>query len=98
MVERAQIEQFDINTRDTQNSRQGSLIGSGAYGRQSRIYNAQLWVGLNSVMTVEAKLTGKNHGRADDAFSKIIGSIQEKRPESDVAPAAGEEAETPAKN
>lgn len=98
MVERAQIDEYKINTDSTRDSRQGSLIGTGTYGKHGRIYNAQLWVGLNSVLTIEAKLTGKNHGQADEAFSQIIGSIQEKRPESELEPAAGKETKEPAKN
>jgi len=78
MVERAEIGTHEIKFREYEDSRQGALIGSGTYGKQSRIYNAQLWIGQNSVFTVEAKLTGRAQGEADDAFGDILRSIQKK--------------------
>lgn len=79
MVKRAEVEEYNINTQEMNGYRQGSLIGTGKYGRQSRIYNAQLWVGQNSVMTIEAKLTGPSHPQADEVFSDILASIQKKK-------------------
>jgi hypothetical protein len=78
MVTRANIQSYDINTQEVDNTRQGSLLGTGKYGKQERIYNAQIWVGENSVMTIEAKLIGKNHVQADEAFGDILSSIQVK--------------------
>ncbi len=81
MVERAAVTDFNINTKEYEDMRQGSLIGTGKYGRQKRIYNAQLWIGQNSVFTVEAKLTGRKHGEADTVFGDILNSIQKKQAE-----------------
>ena len=78
MVKRAGINEFKIHTVERENTRQGSLIGSGTYGKQNKIYNAQLWIGQNSVFTMEAKLVGRKHIEADATFSEILKSIQVK--------------------
>ncbi|HPF79282.1 MAG TPA: hypothetical protein PLF01_08350, partial [Alphaproteobacteria bacterium] len=78
MVERAELKEYNINTKEDGDIRQGFLIGTGNYGRQTRIYNAQLWIGQNSVFTVEAKLTGRSHQEADTAFGDILNTIKRK--------------------
>ena len=78
MVRRVGVDQFNINTREEENMRQGSLIGAGKQGRQNKIYNAQLWVGQNSVFTVEAQLVGSSHREADTVFSDILKSMKVK--------------------
>jgi hypothetical protein len=79
MAQRVGLSSFNIDSREKENAgapiRQSSLIGTGSYGRQSRIYNAQLWIGQNSIMTIEAKLTGKTHAQADAAFGNILSSL-----------------------
>jgi hypothetical protein len=75
MVKRADIQSFEINTRELETARQGSLLGTGTYGKQERIYNAQIWVGQNSVLTIEAKLVGQSHEKADETFADILASI-----------------------
>ena len=79
MVSRANITEFEINTNEQDDVRQGSLIGTSTYGKQGRIYNAQLWIGQNSVMTIEAKLTGPKDNEADASFGDILASIQVKK-------------------
>lgn len=76
MIKRADITQHEINTTEKEDMRLGSLLGSTTRGKQNSIYNAQLWVGQNSVMTIEAKLIGPEHAKADKAFSDILSSIK----------------------
>ena len=80
MINRTNISDPTINVRtlEEQQVRQGSVIGAGVGGRQSKIYNAQLWVGQNSVFTIEAQLIGPSHHEADAVFGDILGSIQKK--------------------
>lgn len=78
MVARAGISEFSIKTDETEDTRQGSLVGTGPHGRSQKIYNAQLWVGQNSVFTVESKLIGGENSKADSAFSAILKSIKKK--------------------
>ncbi len=79
MVERSDISEHQINTREDNDIRQGSLLGSAKRGKQNSIYNAQLWVGQNSVMTVESRLIGPFHAEADTTFSEILNSIQKRK-------------------
>ena len=78
MVKRADITEQEINTTQEETYRRGSLLGSAKRGKQNSIYNAQIWVGQNSVMTTEAKLIGPYHEKADVVFSKILASIKSK--------------------
>ena len=76
MVSRANIKNFTISTQNVEETRQGSLLGTGTHGKQDTIYNAQLWVGQNSILTVEAKLIGADHDKADKVFSYILKSMR----------------------
>lgn len=78
MARKAELENGSVNTIEEDGVRKGSLLGSGTYGKQQRIYNAQIWVGPNSIMTVEAKLTGGENAKADTAYTNILKSIQKK--------------------
>ncbi len=78
MSNRTELNDFDIQTQEREGVRHGTLIGTGKRGKQDTIYNAQLWVGQNSVMTVEAKLVGSAHTRADTVYGDILRSIHEK--------------------
>lgn len=76
MANRTEIKNVEINAQEIDGTRQGSLLGTGTYGKQSKIYNAQLLVGKNSIMTIEAELIGAEHPEADETFSDILKSIQ----------------------
>lgn len=78
MVTRANIKDHEINVQESEETRQGSLLGTSKTGRHENIYNAQLWVGQNSIMTVEAKLSGDKNIEADSTFGDIIATIQVK--------------------
>ena len=90
MVGRSQVTEFTINTEELEDIRRGSLIGETKIGNQERIYNAQLWVGQNSVMTIEAKLIGRANDEADTTFTDILNSIKQKELE-EIEPSSGEE-------
>ena len=42
------------------------------------VYMAQIWIGKDSVMTVEGEVTGADNPDADQLFSTIMGSIRHK--------------------
>lgn len=86
MTEKAEISNASINVVDKGDYRIGTLIGTGTYGKQSRIYNAQIWVGQNSVMTIEAKLVGSTHHEADAVFAEILKSLKKKQAAEPVQP------------
>ena len=76
MVKRNRVTEHEINTLEKDDVRQGSLLGATKRGKQNSIYNAQLWVGQNSVLTLEAKIIGPRHDKADTAFGDILGSVK----------------------
>lgn len=96
MVTRDNIQNAQIDTKDDGDTRQGSVIGTILYGKQDTIYNAQLWVGKNSVLTVEAKLIGASHDKADKTFSDILASIKVKDKEKKKSESKDEASTTPA--
>lgn len=78
MVDRADITDHEINTQQMDDFRNGSLLGSAKRGKQNSIYNAQIWVGQKSVMTVESFLIGPEHPEADAVFGEVLASIKKK--------------------
>lgn len=58
------------------NVRTSALTGVGKKGAQDMIYTAQLWIGQNSVFTVQAELIGSEHPKADVSFKDILKSIK----------------------
>jgi len=56
----------------------GSLTGTGVTGTEQKIYTAQMWIGQNSVFTVQAELVGVSQEQADKSFSEILKSIKVK--------------------
>ena len=55
-----------------------ALTGTGISGRSEKIYSGQLWIGENSVFTVQAELIGGAHDVADKSFRDILSSIKTK--------------------
>ena len=78
MVKRKFIKDYNINYDERDNTKQATLTGTGETGRQGKIYTAQLWVGPNSVFTLQAELVGREHPEGDKAFKDILNSIKEK--------------------
>lgn len=78
MINRAGIEDYDIAFTDEGTHRHASLSGQAGQGRQGKLFTAQLWSGKNSLMTVEAKITGNAHPEADATFTEILRSLHPK--------------------
>ena len=72
------MSEHQINTSEKDGARQGSLLASTKRGLQNALYNAQLWVGQNSIMTLEARLIGPSHVQADQTFGDILSSVKKK--------------------
>ncbi len=78
MATRNNIETPNINYAERDGIRQASLSGTGKAGRQDKIFTSQLWVGPNSVFTVQAEIIGVAHDSADASFAQILKSIVKK--------------------
>lgn len=78
MMRRKGVEGADIDFKEDENFRHASLSGQAGSGRQGKLFTAQLWSGQNSLMTVEASITGNAHPEADATFTEILRSLHPK--------------------
>ena len=76
MLRSKNVQDAEVNTREKEEYRVGSLLGATKRGKQNGIYSAQLWIGQNSIMTIEAQLIGPSHPKADIAFGDILSSVK----------------------
>lgn len=81
MVENRNLETHEVRFMEDNKTKTKSaaLSGTGTTGRQEKIYTAQLWIGQNSVFTIQAELVGGAHEVADKSFSDILSSIKTKK-------------------
>lgn len=81
MVENRNLETHEVRFMEDKKTKTKSaaLSGAGTTGRQEKIYTAQLWIGPNSVFTIQAELVGGAHDIADKSFSNILSSIKTKK-------------------
>lgn len=75
MTKESTVEKYNINTRETDGYRQTGLIGKGRKGLDDTIYLAQLWISEQSIMSVEAEMSGAQTEQADKLFADILRSI-----------------------
>lgn len=78
MIQDRNLETHDINYAEEKTTKSAALSGTGKTGAQNKIYTAQLWVGQNSVFTVQAELIGDAHDKADESFGNILKSLKTK--------------------
>lgn len=69
------VKEFDTSFSDQEQYKQAGLVGEGKVGRTSTIYLAQLWIGEQSALSVEAELIGDVHPESDKIFSDVLKSI-----------------------
>ncbi|GJL84556.1 MAG: hypothetical protein DHS20C02_03310 [Micavibrio sp.] len=75
MTERSVVKTFDTSFREEENYKQAGLVGEGKVGVTPTIYIAQLWIGHNSILSVEAELIGEADEVADSLFSSVLKSV-----------------------
>ncbi len=78
MIENRGLDTYDINFSEEKTTKSAAVSGTGKTGMQGKIYTAQLWVGQNSVFSVQAELIGDAHPQADESFSTILKSLKTK--------------------
>jgi hypothetical protein len=80
MVENRNLASHEVRFQqlDKEKVKNAALTGAGTTGRQEKIYSGQLWIGQNSVFTVQAELVGGAHEVADKSFRDILSSIKTK--------------------
>ncbi len=76
MTDRSVVKTFDTSFREEESYKQAGLVGEGKVGRTTTIYIAQLWIGEQSALSVEAELIGEASEKADELFSEILRSVR----------------------
>jgi len=79
MVENKNLSGHDIGFEEKDGVKSAAITGVGTTGHREKIYSAQLWIGPNSVFTVQAELIGPQHPNGDKAFRDILQSIKTKQ-------------------
>lgn len=69
------VKDYRISLREQGGAKVANLVGSGEMGLTPTLYVAQIWIGRESVFTVEAQLIGEELPVADAAFRDILTSI-----------------------
>ncbi|MCK5375235.1 MAG: hypothetical protein KAJ40_08120 [Alphaproteobacteria bacterium] len=72
MTKDSVLETFNINTTQSDDYRLSGLVGQGRKGLYDTLYIAQLWISENSIMSVEAELSGEKNPDADQIFAGIL--------------------------
>lgn len=75
MTKDSVVKEFNSAFREEDGFKQAGLVGEGKVGRMPMIYLAQLWIGKQSALSIEAELIGEAHNAADTLFSDILKTI-----------------------
>lgn len=82
MISERNLDNHTINFKEDAETKSAALSGTGITGTQPKIYTSQIWIGKNSVFTVQAELIGSEHKQADTVFSEILRSAKIKKKDS----------------
>ncbi len=74
MTENTLVQTFDTSFREEEQYKQAGLVGEGKVGQMPTIFIAQLWIGDQSALSVEAELIGEAAEAPDQMFSNILKS------------------------
>jgi hypothetical protein len=66
----------DYSEDEQKRFKQAGLVGEGVVGQTPAIYIAQMWLGKQSALTVQAELIGEADDEADKLYSDILKTIQ----------------------
>ncbi|MFP4097766.1 MAG: hypothetical protein ACLFP8_00255 [Alphaproteobacteria bacterium] len=69
------LETYNVSTQDQQDHRITGLVGQGRKGLDDTLYIAQLWVSENSIMSIEAELSGEQRPEADKLLAGILNNL-----------------------
>ncbi len=79
MTKQSVTQTFDTSFREDSAYKQAGLVGEGKVGLTPTIYIAQLWMGENSALSVEAEIIGDPIEAADKMFSDVLRSVGHKK-------------------
>ena len=78
MTKQSVVNEYNSAFREEDGYKQAGLVGEGKVGSTPTIYIAQLWIGTQSALSVEAELIGEANQAADKMFSDILKTIRYK--------------------
>ena len=78
MVNERNLTEHQTQFHQSDKTKNASITGTGRTGAQDKIYVGHLWIGPNSIFTVQAELVGGAHDAADKSFRDILASIKTK--------------------
>ena len=78
MVSERNLTEHQAEFKELEKVKSASITGMGKTGAADKIYVGQLWVGPNSIFTVQAELIGGEHEVADKSYRDILASIKTK--------------------
>lgn len=91
MAGRGKLEESETGFTEFPGGKMSFILGYGKKGEQDLIYNGQLWIGKNSLFSLEADIVGDYVDGADAMFAEILKSVRYKDPAK--APATAEKPE-----
>lgn len=79
MAGKNKLDEYETHFRQSDDAKEAVLIGAGEQGNSNKIYMAQLWIGHDSIFTIEGELIGGPLKEADDMFAEILRSAMLKK-------------------
>jgi hypothetical protein len=75
MTEGSVVETFNVDSTEKEGYRLTGLIGQGKKGLDKTLFIAQLWISENSIMSVEAEISGDTLAEADALFAGLLNHV-----------------------
>lgn len=70
------LEEMKSDVYETEHFKQAMMVGTSKIADNDRLYTAQLWIGHNSIFTVEGEVIGFAGEEADRMFAEVISSAR----------------------
>lgn len=83
MIDNQTITKHETNFTESEYAKIATLTGEGQTGLSPMIYTSQIWIGPESLLTVEGELIGEEYGDAGELFVEILSSIKSKAEEAE---------------
>ena len=78
LTKQSVVDEYQTTFRAEEHYKQASLVGQGRSGKWDTLFIGQLWVGQNSVMSLEAEMIGQPFDAADKLLSEVLKSVRHK--------------------
>lgn len=78
MTKASNMEAFDVNTSENGGFKKGAVMSTGLRNDKGVIYSGQIWVGKNSIFTMESEMIGPKNGPLETMFVDILRNTRAK--------------------